>query len=298
MMNFVGGAVFFVFGLVALVLTSCVMAAMVLLILVGVNGAFAFFGFGVYLVRPLIFGILFAVFLLYSIAHAYKTRWGEEAAGKVDFETSFSSMKSLMLEFLSAGPILFILSVQDFQRYLRLSRLDVAHVSALLLWLYDKGGRAGFAEIAMAFPGLNAIRVLPQLRDLPGIHWWAAEGEISISETLERIFAGLLGREPKNPRFFQSSTYEERHRPREDEQTVPAVDDDIYSWYRALNLPAFAPLQQVKARYRKLAKIHHPDAHSSASNGELPNDEQMKRINEAYHNIVKNSQKQAGFAPD
>ena len=66
--------------------------------------------------------------------------------------------------------------------------------------------------------------------------------------------------------------------------------------YAALNLPPFATLQQVKSRYRKLAKIYHPDARARNSSGNpAASDEQMKRIsNEAYHNILKHSQNQAG----
>jgi DnaJ-domain-containing protein 1 len=294
-MNFVGGVVFLVFGLAALVVTSSLMSAAVLFLLVGVNAIFIFCGFGVSLLRPVLFGILCTFFLLLSVVHAYKTRWDSDSAAKVDFETSTSTLKSMALEFMSAGPILFILSAQDFSRYVRLARLDCPHVSALLLWLYDKGGRAGFAEICLAFPGLNAVRVLPQLRDLPGIHWWREEGEISISETLRRILAEVLGREPKTPPSFHSSA----HNRQQSEQRMPEVGDDIYSWYAALNLPPFATLQQVKARFRALAKIHHPDARSvDRATGEVPNDERMKRINEAYHNILKNSQRQAGFAPD
>ncbi|MDB6068647.1 MAG: DnaJ domain [Pedosphaera sp.] len=290
-----GGVVFLIIGLVAFVITSCATAALVSFILIEGNALLSVFGLGLSLFRPVMFAILFLFFLALSIMHAYKTRWGTDSAMNLDVGTAFSTASSLGWEFLSAGPILLVLSGQDFHRYLRLSRLDVPHVSALLVWLYDKGHRAGFAEISLAFPGLNVVRVLPQLRDLPGIHWWPDQGEISLTEDLRQTFAEILRRKPKDSPFFNSSTYQRPHF----KKPAPEIDQTILLWYATLNLPLFANLQEVKARYRKLAKIHHPDAQSARRRaGETPNDEQMKRINEAYHNILKHSQNQPGTHPE
>jgi len=288
-----GSAVFLVIGLVALAFTSCVLAVLVLAILTEANALLSLVGLSLSLMRPVLFAILFLLFLGLSILHAYKTRWESESAAKIDFGTAFSTTSSMGWEFISAGPILLIMAGQDFQVYLRLSRLDVPHVSALLLWLYDKGGRAGFAEISLAFPALNAIRVLPQLRDLPGLYWWPDEGEISLTEELRRTFAEILRREPKTPFAFGGSARERPHF----QKPVIEVGQDIHAWYATLNLPLFATLQQVKKRYRKLAKIHHPDVRSaSRTGGQTPDDEVMKRVNEAYHNILKHSQNHAGAA--
>ncbi|HWF20442.1 MAG TPA: J domain-containing protein [Verrucomicrobiae bacterium] len=291
--NLFGGAVFLVFGIAALIFTSCFTAGIVVVVLMEVNVLLFSIGIKITLFRPTLFIILFLFFTMLSVLHAYKTRWNEDSAARVDFGTALIGLRSLLWEFLSAGPILFILSVQDFSRYVRLSRLDAPQVSALLLWLFDKGGRANFAEITITFPGLNAVRVLPQLRDIPGILWWPDDGEISISDTLKRTFAEILGREPKSSPFFHSYRHE-RHEPK---KPVVEADEGVSQWYAALNLPLFAPLKQVKAQYRKLAKIYHPDAKSSGrANGEIADDEQMKRINEAYHNILKHSQSNAGMA--
>ncbi len=290
--NFAGGAVFLVIGLVALIFTSVATAGIALFVLVGANGLLACVGFSVSLFQPGLFAILFVFFLALTVLHAYRTRWGSESAAEVDLGTAFASFRSLGWEFMAAGPILLILAGQDFYRCVRLSRMDLPHVSALLLWLYDKGGRAGFAEICLAFPGLNSVRVLPQLRDLPGINWWAEQGEISLSDDLRGIFAELLGRPSKSSPFPGSSAHSGQHF----KSPVAEAGMEIIAWYAALNLPLFAPLKQVKARYRALAKIHHPDAQSkSRAAGRIPDDEQMKRINEAYHNILKHSQKQAGI---
>lgn len=285
--NFAGGAVFLLLGLAALVFTSFIAAGLIGVILFEASAALRLFGLTVSLVNPAMFVILFLLFLGLSIIYAYKTRWETESAAGVDLGTAFSSFTSLGWEFFSAGPILLVLSTQDFYRFLRLYRLDVPQVSSLLLWLYDKGGQASFADICLNFPGLNAVRVLPQLRDVPGVNWWPEDGRVSLSETLHQTFAQILGRESKSGPFSYSYAYE---RPNYREP-VAQVDKEILAWYAALNLPLFANLQQVKSQYRKLAKIHHPDAQSARrARGETPDGEQMKRINEAYHNILKHSQ--------
>jgi DnaJ-domain-containing protein 1 len=291
--NLVGGIAFLVFGLVALVFTSCLAAGIILLILVEANAPLSLIGISVFPVKSAVFIILFLIFLGLSMVHAYKTRWGTDSAANVDLGTALTTFTSLGWEFFSSGPILLILSGQEFYRYSRLSQLEVPQVSALLLWIYDKGGRATFAEICLNFPGLNAVRVLPQLRDLSGINRWPEDGAVSLSEALRKTFAEILGRESKSsPASSRSSR--ERERPHYQEP-VAEVDKDILAWYAALRLPVFASFQQVKSQYRKLAKIHHPDAQSGRrADGHTSDGEQMKRINEAYHNILKHSKEQVG----
>jgi DnaJ domain len=286
--NFAGGAVFLLLGLAALVFTSFIAAGLIMVILFEAGAGLALFGLSVSLIRPAMFVILFLLFMGLSVIYAYKTRWERDSTAGVDLGAAFSSFTSLGWEFFSAGPILLVLSVQDLYRCVRLYQLDVPQVSALLLWLYDKGGQASFAEICLNFPGLNAVRVLPQLRDLPGINWWPEDGRVSLSETLRQTFAQILGRESKSGPFsYGSSSYERPHY----QEPVAEVDREILAWYAALQLPLFANLQQVKTQYRKLAKLHHPDAQSARrARGETPDGEQMKRINEAYHNILKHSQ--------
>ena len=278
LLQLASGAMLMVAGLAVLVLTY---AAILLL----------FFRFGLYQMNPVWLAVLAVAFLAPSFAYAYRTRWGTEAATRLNFGSSISSMSYFIAEILSAGPIFIVLAAQEFQKYARLSRVDIGPVSALLLWLFDEGGRASFAEISLAFPGLNVVRVLPQLRDIPGIYWWPDEGRISIGQSLRSTLIALLRREPKRAARFVGAT----PKPPPFAEPPPFVADETLSWYAALNLPPFATLQQVKTRYRKLAKIYHPDARArSASGNAAASDEQMKRINEAYHNILKHSKNQAG----
>ncbi len=102
-----------------------------------------------------------------------------------------------------------------------------------------------------------------------------------------------LHREPKERPFAHTYTYTRER----SQTTVDTVDPEIRSWYDTLDLPLFATLQEVKKRYRKLAKIYHPDA--QAANrvaNKIPNDDRMKSINDAYHNILHHSQNNAGAA--
>jgi len=286
MLNLVGGVFFLVIGLIALLLTSAAGAALVFFLLLLANAGLAFLGVAVSLLRMDVFACLVVVFLALTLFHAYRTRTDADTPATFDLSLGLS----LVWEVVSAGPVLLVMSGQEFHRYLRLSRLDIPHVSALLLWIYDKGGRASFAEICLAFPQLNAVRVLPQLRDLTGINWWPEDAEVSFSEALLESLAEALHREPKAAPFAHTYT-REHHRSRE---PVVEIDSDIRSWYATLNLPLFATIQDVKKRYRKLAKIHHPDVQAAGSANKIPNDEHMKRINEAYHNILRHSLNQAG----
>ena len=119
----------------------------------------------------------------------------------------------------------------------------------------------------------------------------ADEGSLSLMESLRDTLAQLLRRDPKKP--FASPHAQPN--PPHFSQPAPDISAETLSWYAILNLPPFATLQQVKTRYRKLAKIHHPDARArNRPAGEPADDGQMKRINEAYHNILKHSQNQAG----
>ncbi len=293
MAQFIGGSLMSVLGAVAMVVTCCGIAFLSVFILIAISGFFNFFGLDVSALRPLLFCIVSGVLLALSIRHAYLTRWGTESAANVDLGAAFSSMESLGWEFLSAGPIMVILAGQDLCKALRLSRMDLPLVSALLLWLFDKNDRAGFAEITIAFPELNAIRVLPQLRDLSGVNWWPQDGIISLSDHLHREMAEILGRGPK---MHHEPTGHASGRQSFKQPTV-VLTEEALSWYAALDLPPFATLSQVKSRYRKLAKKYHPDTRAaSRPNGDVSDDEQMKRINEAYHAILKNSATHAGSA--
>lgn len=292
LLQFVGGLGMVVAGLIALVFTSGFTAGILFFLVMEANALLSAGGFGGSAMRPVFFGILFLIMMALSVVYAWRTRRESSGAAQINFDSSWAAFGSLAMEFIAAGPIFMVLAAQDFHKSVRLSRMDVPQVSAVLLWLYDKNDRGGFAELSLAFPGLNIVRVLPQLRDISGVYWWPQEGEIALSEEFKKTLAEILGRGPKG----MPSPGRPAREPRFAESPAQGVGGEMLTWYSTLNLPPFATLQQVKARYRKLAKIYHPDARARnrAAGAAVSDDEQMKRINEAYHNILKHSQIQAG----
>lgn len=295
LLQFVGGLGMVVAGIIALALTSGLTAGVIFFLAMEANALLGAAGADVSIMRPGFFGVVFLIVMALSVVYAWKTRRESSGAAQINFDSSWAALGSLAMEFIAAGPIFMVLAAQDFHKSFRLSRMDIPQVSAVLLWLYDKNDRGGFAELSLAFPGLNIVRVLPQLRDISGVYWWPQEGEIALSEEFQKTLAGILGRSPKGIPSPGRGTREPRQ-PRFAESPPHGVSSEMVAWYSTLNLPPFATLQQVKARYRKLAKIYHPDARAQdrATGSGASDDEQMKRINEAYHNLLKHSQNQAG----
>jgi DnaJ-class molecular chaperone len=105
---------------------------------------------------------------------------------------------------------------------------------------------------------------------------------------LRRGIAAALKESP-GPTLAEEDPYEP------EAKTVGAEESrsrEIFAWYGTMNLPPFAPLSAVRKRYRELVKIYHPDAMAGKKPGaKINSDEQIKRINAAYHNIVENSKR-------
>ena len=75
-MNLISGIAFLIFGLVGLIFTSGVAAGMSLIVLSVIGVLLAPFGVSLLMLRPLLFGCLFLLFVALSIVHAYKTLGG------------------------------------------------------------------------------------------------------------------------------------------------------------------------------------------------------------------------------
>jgi len=237
------------------------------------------------------------VYLLLTVAcfiGAWKNRFSVDYSNATISSVSggfFQTVTNSVCEILFAGPRLLITGWEDFSTARRLMRLDVVAVSLILTWLYDKWGKAHFREISAALPALNIVRVLPQLRDLPGVTLLEQQRIILLSEDLREEIGAFLGRGP-NRKPEAEAKYKRREEPRPPRQPM---NDEVFEWYRALGLPSFAPMRKVKMRYRQLVKIHHPDV-ANRQNGAIASDENIKRINAAYHNILKHSQEHEALA--
>jgi len=273
------GAVIATAGFITLAITSCITAFALFLSLLrlGILKPAALLGWGIFI-------SLVSLVAALSFFGAYKNAWGADysgAKGSLWGPISGGLLKGMAAsacDLLFSGPRLLFTSCDSFGKALRLLRLDIPRVTAILLWLWERGWKATVEEVSLNFPGLNAVRILPQLRDIPGVIWLPKiHGVIILSEEFRRALASAISRdaEPASP--------ESDFAP---EDNAPVIDHEIVGWYETLGLPPFAPIREVKRRYRQLVKIYHPDAQKRDG---YKAEDQIKRINAAYHNIIKNS---------
>ena len=71
--------------------------------------------------------------------------------------------------------------------------------------------------------------------------------------------------------------------------TRSGVDPKLAAHYRALELPYGADLQSVRAAYKRLMKLYHPDRYQDPVMRETAT-EVVKRINAAYGELLKHLQ--------
>src|SRR5579884_2516759 len=69
-MNLFGAGLFLIVGMIALAFTSCIMAGITLMSLVGLAALGNAFGFHVSILQPLLFSMLFIFFVMLTVIHA------------------------------------------------------------------------------------------------------------------------------------------------------------------------------------------------------------------------------------
>jgi len=272
-------------GLAAVILT--IMAGIVSALVVASGGNLLESSLGVGLggntKDPLVFEGVFAVIFALWLLVAARMRHRLESLGKraayprTTDHHLFDAASDLGGEIFSAGPKLLLRAEESFSKFIRLARTDIPRAAEILLWLFDRRHKASVEEIAEAFPGVNIISVIPQFRDIPGVIWLVPRrGVILVSQELREELGRLCGRA--------------RRVAPEPPPAEPRFRPEVLEWYEVLGLPAFASLQDVKKRYRQLAKQYHPDAAAGRGGLRTVNaDESMKRINFAYHEILKSA---------
>jgi hypothetical protein len=229
--------------------------------------------------------IVFFLILAFWFLLASKNKLGPTYAGhkKTEAGPVYQSISSLML----AAPDQILASFECLQKAIRLLRCDIPHVSVILLWLYDRRKKATVEEICTGLSGDDSVRLLPQLRDIPGVIWLSyGHGVIILSLDLRYNIASTLNEWTRQSR---AETYsEDWQKSSETPDAESTQDKEMIAWYLTLNLPPFTNLEAVKRRYRQLVKIHHPDAvHRRLRGSTATSDDQIKRINAAYHNIIQ-----------
>jgi hypothetical protein len=189
---------------------------------------------------------------------------------------------------LLMAPGQFLASFESFQKVVRLLRCDVPQVAIILLWLFDRRRKATVQEICAGLSGDASIRLLPQLRDLPGVIWLTyGHGVIILSLEMRSEMARQLHESFLPPQSPASPSWEEPA-PEPEPEPETQAEREMIGYYLVMNLPPFASLEKVKLRYRQLVKIHHPDARSGRRSG-VDGEEKIKQINEAYHSILEYS---------
>jgi hypothetical protein len=197
------------------------------------------------------------------------------------------------VEIFFGAPEQLRLCIVAFERGLHLLSCDVPRVAVLLLWLFDRRHKARVEDIcADAAP--DAVRILPQLRDISGVIWLTYHhGVIMLSPELRWEMAIALNRIP-DPISVHVPPMEEIPPEPEAAFNFPGETGSAekIGWYVTLNLPPFAPLSVVKKRYRELVKLYHPDAMAGRGPGaRIASDEKIKGIIEAYNHILRNSRR-------
>ena len=269
--------------------------------------------------RPGIFWMWLLLGLAISILVTRGRKWGSDYSqakagfGSSLFPNAMIGLVYLARDFVGGGDRLLFSAAESFSKAYRLGSLDISLITPVIVWLWQKGAKANAAEISRVFPGFNTVRVLPQLRDIPGVIWLPdPRGVIFLSGEFRVELADAIRGHPhipEPPPPFEGKFEDKKAEPQEPD---PAPSDEIVDWYATLGLPAYAPIQQVKKRYRQLAKLYHPDALAGAAGGrrsrgtssenspsgssryrteaQVDPEEKMKRINLAYQNIMKHSE--------
>jgi hypothetical protein len=280
-------------GIITVGFTSYLTGFALFFILLHLGALFSLFAFDINPLRLWIFASLFFIVLLLSFVGAYKNRWGLSYGDeKLGFTQAVGGnvLKGLVVlacEFLFSGPRLLFTGYNTFCKVLRLWSLNAFEVASILLWLLKKGTKATALEIVSAFPHLNVIRTLPQMRDLRGVVWLpGANGVVLLLDEFRNELRAASEQ--------QEGIVEEQINPARISENIsgrmPVVSEESLKWYATLGLPPFAPLQVVKMKYRQLAKIHHPDGKAVHKvNEKEEGGEQMRQMNEAYHNILEYS---------
>ncbi len=73
------------------------------------------------------------------------------------------------------GPCLVTAAGRAFVKAVQLSRLDLAGCGAVLELLYQRPGRIAFEELVRAVPGLDPVKVFPQLMHVDGVLFLSSE---------------------------------------------------------------------------------------------------------------------------
>jgi hypothetical protein len=157
-------------------------------------------------------------------------------------------------------------------------RTNLNDAAVVLSWMLKRNKKVAVEELVSAFPQINFVRLLPQLRLLSGFIWLPTRNGVCILSA--ELKAEMLA--------LPDAAFETL-----DEPTPSIALDDFplseeQSWFAIFGLHTYASLAEVKTRYRMLARQFHPDRHRCENlEAQKAAEERMKHINEAYRNICR-----------
>ncbi len=123
------------------------------------------------------------------LGNAYLTRGRAEYSGG---KREPKSMVAGIMDILLGAPDQLRLSFNCLEKCRRLRHCDVTRVSVILLWLFDRRHKATVEELCATLTADEAVRILPQLRDISGVIWLTYyHGVVMLSAELRREMVRL-----------------------------------------------------------------------------------------------------------
>ncbi len=108
---------------------------------------------------------------------------------------SAHSFVKVITSILFSGPRLVTASVRRLKRALRLLRLDLDGCASVLALLLSRPSRVPFGEIVAGVPGLDAVAVFPQMREIDGVMFLTSDPPgLSLSPELADDLLGFQDR--------------------------------------------------------------------------------------------------------
>ena len=282
--HFVAGVVFCALGLGAIAVTSVITPFVISLLLF--LFLFLFSRMGMHAEFPLetSIGATFIFIIALSFWEAWRNPYGlgsfRRAAHPGDRAsgTMLGSSGSIIGSLFLGGPRMVLSGINSLLECRQLLRANIDDAAAVLLWMFKRNRKAPADQLSRAFPSVNFVILIPQLRLLNGFVWLSAGNGVC-------ILGSDLKSEMRSQLQFDPDPWREPE-PAPPEQECPLSEE--HQWFAVLELDAYASLAQVKGRYRMLARQFHPDHHRNESlDAQQVAEERMKAINEAYRNICR-----------
>ena len=188
------------------------------------------------------------------------------------------SSGSIVVDLFLGGPRMALSGIDSLLECRQLLRANIDDTAEVLLWMFKRNRKAPADQLSRAFPSVNFVILIPQLRLLNGFVWLSTGNGVC-------ILGSELKSEMRTLFQFDPESWSEPE-PAPPEPECPLSEE--LEWFAVLELEAYASLAQVKRRYRILARRFHPDHQRNESlDAQQVAEERMKAINEAYKNICR-----------